>query len=207
MNDSANAPKALPKQELLLKLLKMTTSPNDGEALTAVRKANELLATAGWDWDKLIHAKITVVADPFASIPEPPRAEESWSRPRAPQPPPPSRASRGGAPMFASTGNSYSPPPPPRPAPPPPPPKPRVLGTKQNIYSGGCYCCGKSIAIGKGFMFNPNDWNSAAKNKWMPVCHICNSPPSRIAATPAKRSYAQVDLYDTNVPPPPLSNL
>jgi hypothetical protein len=32
----------LPKHELLLKLLKMTTSSNDAEALVAMRKANQL---------------------------------------------------------------------------------------------------------------------------------------------------------------------
>jgi len=51
----------LPKQELLIKLLKMSTSPNDGEALIAVRKANELLKSAGWDWEKLVNGKIKVV--------------------------------------------------------------------------------------------------------------------------------------------------
>lgn len=61
----------LPKHELLLKLLKMTTSSNDAEALVAVRKANQLLATAGWTWDKLLAGKITVVGDPFGNLQRP----------------------------------------------------------------------------------------------------------------------------------------
>ena len=61
----------LPKQELLIKLLKMTTSNSDGEALAAVRMANNLLKTAGWDWEKLINGKITIIEDPFSKTPEP----------------------------------------------------------------------------------------------------------------------------------------
>jgi hypothetical protein len=61
----------LPKQDLLAKLLAMTTSPNDGEALCAMRKANALLLAAGWTWERLIQGKIRVLEDPFKSIVEP----------------------------------------------------------------------------------------------------------------------------------------
>jgi len=61
----------VPKQDLLTKLLKMTSSSNDGEALTAIRKANDLLKSAGWDWDKLMAGKIKVAADPFANLQQP----------------------------------------------------------------------------------------------------------------------------------------
>ena len=44
----------LQKHHLLLKLLKMTTSDNDGECLVSIRKANGLLREAGWDWDRLL---------------------------------------------------------------------------------------------------------------------------------------------------------
>ena len=65
----------LPKHELLLKLLKMTGSDNDAEALTAVRKANQLLLSADWTWDRLLEGKITVVGDPFGGLQKPiPRA-------------------------------------------------------------------------------------------------------------------------------------
>jgi hypothetical protein len=76
----------LPKQELLIKLLKMTTSDNDGESLTALRKANEFLKTAGWDWEKLVRGRITVIADP---LPEPhrtpPQQRRRLSRPHRPK--------------------------------------------------------------------------------------------------------------------------
>jgi hypothetical protein len=61
----------LPKQELLIKLLALTASDSEGEALSAMRKANSLLATAGWTWERLIRGKITVLADPFNNIVEP----------------------------------------------------------------------------------------------------------------------------------------
>lgn len=91
----------LPKHELLLKLLKMTASSNDAEALVAIRKANQLLATASWDWERLLAGKITVVGDPFGNM-QRPQASQSTGIPReaprapsprpAPQPAPYSRS-------------------------------------------------------------------------------------------------------------------
>lgn len=71
------------KHLLLVKLLKMTMSSNDGEALVAVRKANKLLAEAGWDWDRVMAGKITVVGDPFAGLarPAPPQAPQQRQTP------------------------------------------------------------------------------------------------------------------------------
>lgn len=89
----------LPKHELLLKLLKMTASTNDGEALVALRKANQLLASAGWDWDRLLAGKITVVGDPFGGLQRPhaqqspvPAAAYYAPRQQPPQPPAPQPA-------------------------------------------------------------------------------------------------------------------
>lgn len=53
----------------LIKLLKMTTSSNDAEALVAARMANEQLQKLGWDWEKLLTQRVTVVADPFNDAP------------------------------------------------------------------------------------------------------------------------------------------
>lgn len=41
---------------LLIKLMMMTTSPNDGEALTAMRKANAMLAEANVNWAEFLSA-------------------------------------------------------------------------------------------------------------------------------------------------------
>lgn len=93
----------LPKHELLLKLLKMTASTNDAEALVAIRKANQLLATASWDWDRLLAGKITVVGDPFGNLHRP-RANQSAVMPcEAPRAPPPRPAPQQ-APRSASFG-------------------------------------------------------------------------------------------------------
>lgn len=81
----SNATGELPRHELLLKLLKMTASTNDAEALVALRKANQLLATAGWDWDKLLSGKITVVGDPFGNLQRPAAHEPNpYAQPRTP---------------------------------------------------------------------------------------------------------------------------
>lgn len=80
---------SLPKEALLLKCLKMTTSDNDHQALVAIRKANALLESAGWNWDKLIEGKIKVVENPFSKIADP---FGGFAQTRAGSPPsPPSR--------------------------------------------------------------------------------------------------------------------
>lgn len=79
-----------------IKLMKMTTATTDGEALNAIRMANAMLRRNGHDWDNLLRNKITIIADPFTSIPEPPKPAEPPQKPTWPsQPsfykPPPSR--------------------------------------------------------------------------------------------------------------------
>lgn len=173
----------LPKQELLTKLLKMTASPNDGEALTAMRKANSLLSAAGWDWDKLIAGKIVVVGDPFASIkdPTPPKSNgaDHWA-PSAPPRPPNSRFTTQSAASAA----------PQRAAPPPPPPRPRQpYSSKPNIYPGGCYCCGITVDVDAGFVFEPHKINSRAMNLWAPICTDCNKTRAFVPNTKTKRHF------------------
>lgn len=81
--------------EKFTKLMQMTTS-GDGEALNAIRMANAMLKRLNMNWADLLKGKITIVNDPFGSIPAAPVA----------RPAPPPRP-------------TYQPPPPP---PPPPPP-------------------------------------------------------------------------------------
>lgn len=93
----------VPKHELLLKLLKMTSSDNDAEALVAIRKATALLHSAGWDWDRLLAGKITVVGDPFGNLQRPtarePISSAAYQQPVSPQQPTrPARPAMAGAP-------------------------------------------------------------------------------------------------------------
>jgi hypothetical protein len=75
----------LPNLTLLIKLLKMTTSSHDAEALLAIRKANEQLAKFGGDWERLLRSRITIIgADPFSAIAEPPKREPKVRQPQAP---------------------------------------------------------------------------------------------------------------------------
>ena len=60
-----------PSLTLLIKLLKMTTSSHDAEALVACRKANAELQKFGGDWDTLLRGKVTVIGDPFANLHKP----------------------------------------------------------------------------------------------------------------------------------------
>ena len=105
--------------ERLIKLLKLSTSPNDAEALLAVRKANEAVKAAGWDWERLLRGKVTIIADPFTA--PPPRAADV-RHPGAPPPPPPRPQQRPAQP-------------PPRPAYNPPPPRPQPRPQPQPAYA------------------------------------------------------------------------
>lgn len=169
----------VPKQDMLLKLLKMTTSDNDGEALVAIRKANSLLKAASWDWDKLIAGKIKVVADPFAGVnarfnnvnkPPPPPNPQPQARPYSPPPP-------GGSAPHAQARAARQPPQPPKP-----------LSSKPNIFPNACYVCGDWVAAQDGFIFDPAKVNRNAKSKWHCLCKKCvATDPNNIYAMPAPR--------------------
>lgn len=158
----------LPKQELLLKLLKMTTSSNDGECLTAIRKANALLLSSAWDWDMLIHAKIRIIEDPFKNLGTPPT----------------------GAKAPANSG-SYAPTP--GASTPPRPPTQKTtwpIGINPNRFAGWCYCCGNEVVANAGVIFKPHQYHSAAPNDWKIACLACNQTATVTAyAASRKRSY------------------
>lgn len=89
--DWANQPQFKPatddaRVEKLIKLLKMTTSSNDSEALVAIRMANQLVAQhLGNDWDALLKGKLKIIADPFVNLDTPRYAGPA--RPTPPRPP------------------------------------------------------------------------------------------------------------------------
>jgi hypothetical protein len=148
------------KHQLLVKLLKMTTSANDGEALTAMRKANDLLTAAGWDWDRLMAGKITVVGDPFANLGNPAPKVERWtSEPRQ-------------APLQSTPRR-----------------KPMPINSQlSNKFEGHCYCCGRLVAVGGGFLFKAEDYHSRAPSGWKVVCTTDNTNHNAIIGpTPALR--------------------
>jgi hypothetical protein len=152
MSDAPDS--VLPRQELLTKLLKMTTSANDGEALAAMRKANDLLARAGWDWDRLIAGKIRIVEDPFKNL-------------QTPTGPTPASKSR---PAYAPTP----------PMPPPPPQRPQTtphtwpLGINPNRFASFCYCCGHEVVTNAGVLFRPSSIVVGAPSDLKVACKSCN---------------------------------
>lgn len=80
--------------ELLIKMMGMTTSDNDAQALVALRKANDHIAKLKITWEQILRGKVKIIEDPFRS-----------------------------AGNFATATRSHVPPPPatPRPRPTPPP--------------------------------------------------------------------------------------
>ena len=87
----------LPNLEILIKLMKLSASSNDAEALLAVRKANEQLTKFGGDWERLLRGKVTVIGDPFLSMPVP--AQNTGAG--APRPPRPQGTPMPSAPRHA----------------------------------------------------------------------------------------------------------
>lgn len=101
--------------DLLIKLLKMMASSNDGEALMAARKATQQIEKVGGDWDALLRGKVTIIADPFAGSKVPPIPTSDW-KPSVGRPPPPWQAPprfRHTPPPASSTRPPFTPPPPP----------------------------------------------------------------------------------------------
>jgi hypothetical protein len=87
------ATEELPNLVLLIKLMKLTASSNDSEALLAIRKANEQLVKFGGDWERLLKGKVTVIGDPFESVVAPRESHKHGPAPQGPPrtPPPPQR--------------------------------------------------------------------------------------------------------------------
>lgn len=154
----------LPKQDLLIKIMGMTTSDNDGQALVALRKANKLLLDAGWSWEKLIQGRIKVVENPFKSA-NPFADRERVVKPSGPAPTP-------RAPLHPN--------PPPRAPTPPPDPihfgsVSNPISTVKNKFANFCYCCGQDTLAYTGFLFDPWNYNKRAASKWHVVCVSCNT--------------------------------
>lgn len=155
MNDTP-----LPKEELLIKMMGMTTSDNDNTALTAIRKANELLKASGWTWERVLQAKIKVVASPFLGTATPfqrraaeppvqaaPVTQPVWRPATAPQP-----IHRT---HIATPGNP--------------------LSNLPNKFADYCYCCGKDTPANTGFRFDPWNFVPTATSKWQVACKRCNT--------------------------------
>lgn len=206
----------LPKQELLVKLLGMTTSSNDGEALVAMRKANALLASAGWDWAKLIAGKIRVVADPFATAATPPTgngygsSQSAPARPAAAQPAPapttrqtyPQQPSGLGSQQAAyqqtatqvraqqaaaAAAQARAT------AQAAPQSTARVYrsvpinATRKNAFPGNCYCCGDIVDANGGLLFHPDQFTPNAPVGFKVACTRCNSSPNITIPSKARR--------------------
>jgi len=72
-----------PNFVVFAKLMEMTTSSNDSEALVAVRKANAMLGRIGRSWTELLEGKVTMMpGSPFEAIPDP-FAKEQPKRPKS----------------------------------------------------------------------------------------------------------------------------
>jgi len=202
------APDDLPNLGLLIKLLKMTTSNTDAEALSAIRKANQQLQKFGGDWEALLRGKVTVIGDPFADMPAPPK-REATPPPRTPQRPVP-RPTRAppraagatqtfGSAAYASasaaqaaaqaqtTKAAYS-------ARRAATWKPGPSGgkTRSNLFAGSCVKCSNHVAVDDGFSMKDTSWNT--NSKWQVCCHSCFYAGAPAGFTAAKATVTNIDL-------------
>jgi hypothetical protein len=147
------------KLETLIKVLMMTTSETDGEALAAIRRANSMLKTASVDWDGLLRGKVTVVADPFDSIAVPQSTPSRYNT-NVTVPPQPTR---------------QPPPPPFRSSKPPPPTRARPAGNT-NRYPGECFICNNHVHVNEGVLLT--HVTNGQSSTWI-MCEPCNMKNSQ----------------------------
>lgn len=144
------------KLDTLIKVLLMTTSDNNSEALAAIRRANVMLRNASTDWEKLLRGKVTVVADPFADIAPPDTATRfSTSRPSVPQKPepyePPTYSTRPQA--TQPKAPNYSP--------------QAARRNNTNAFAGHCFNCNTYVNSGYGALRD-------IQGKTSVFCEDCN---------------------------------
>lgn len=158
MTDPTNPDKLEAKLPMLIKLMGMTQSEQDGEALAFLRKANKIVKDAGWTWEKILLGKVKVIADPFTNIQAPP-----------PKP----NSSRGTTPSQPSTPNrsGYGSTVPPKPQ----APRPKVPhSTFPNKYVGHCWQCGNFVDTGKGWLVR----DPSGRNQFVVLCDYDNRDSS-----------------------------
>lgn len=154
--------------ETLIKMLGMTTSDNDHQALVAIRAANRALLRAGTDWSSLLRGKLTILGDPFVgmSAPEPQRAA----------PPPPPRPQAPAAPI------------PPQPFMQQPPSwwqtraRPAMTKPIRNRFNDTCDQCRRFIPAGTGWSIR-----NATSDLWTIKCDSCQYPIAQPAGAKPNR--------------------
>lgn len=176
--------------ERLIKLLKKTQGSNDHETLMAIRMTNTFLERKGWDWERLLHGKIRVVADPFSMVKPIPKKEEYQPVPQ-PQPrstprPTATRPSQA-TPTWPSSPNAN------RPNPFSAPP-PRISPLRANKYPGHCWQCGYHVDRNAGHAFRSG---MISTTNWEVLCVPCEA-----ATLGATRQVSSVRAIRKNSPPP-----
>jgi hypothetical protein len=154
--------------ERLIKIMGMTGSDNENQALVAVRKANELVAKLG-GWTAILRGKvqIRIIADPFAGVQMP--STRPSSRP-VPPPPAPSRPRPDSNDIDAFVRSRTTRPAPQTPSRPQPAPRADInnifgstpasgnvsaqrLRERPNQYAGTCISCKNEVAALDGLCF------------------------------------------------------
>lgn len=194
--------------KLVIKLMKMTNSTVDNEALMALRKANEKIKALGWDWETLLESKVTIVEDPFGKIKEVIKTQSSTIKPQAPSRPQAQQTSQQQQTQSQAHYNTYKTPPKPsataqwqaqqaaaqkaaqnyQKATQPRPPRPLVNSIVPNKKDDNCFVCGEFVNAWKGTRFVPKSFNSNATSAIECICDKCNqSATIKVPERRAKR--------------------
>lgn len=193
MTDEAFSPKRL------VKLLGMTTSAVDAEALAAIRKANAELTKLGKTWDEFVSSRITIVEDPFGAIPTPPQG---------PAPDIYTWGSSATAPHRRTSPAPPPPPPPPRPWPQPKPPRPKATPDpwaqssgapasgatpRVNDFAGQCKHCKERVAARDGHLIRDGKY-SDGRTRWSVVHRPGKCPQPQPAPKPRQGTLDDFDF-------------
>ena len=192
----------------LIKLLGMTTSTNDAEALVALRAANRELDRLGKTWHEFITSRLTVVADPFGSIPTPPPGRGMDSGAYATSTPHIRTTGGGGTTATTSRLRQKSPPPPaptsdeylkrrPKAAPDPfattsgSPAQAKQPTRISNRFAGLCTKCRERVGPGEGEAYLDGKFTSG-KDRWS-VEHAPGTCPVKQKPPPVRGSLTDLD--------------
>lgn len=184
--------------ERLIKLLKKTMGSNDHETVMAIRMTNAFLEKKGWDWERLLHGKIKVIADPFSMVKPIPKPEPAPAR-RAPPPPPATTTRMKPQPSPAPTAyqsgawpqsSNASRPSPFSPSTPPP----RISPLRANKYPGNCWQCGYFVDRNAGHIFHAGNLSTTS---WEILCVPCE-----VSTQGGTRQLSSVPAIRKNGPSP-----
>lgn len=161
---------------LLVKLLRMTTSANDAEAIVSMRKANSVAEKFG-GWEKILLERITIIEDPFEKLSRPTAGRATTGRTTTSNTSAPPRPHQQQTPPSSGFGTTAPPPQSSRPS----PPQSTCLHCGNNFDSGRGYgrymneFCSLHCSAASTTRQQPRNRLKVRANRYAGHCYCCGS--------------------------------